>query len=41
MIVAGLVLTSILGAISILGIRNNYITARLAIEINGLFTANI
>jgi hypothetical protein len=40
-IIASLVLTSIFGITSILGIRNNYISARLAIKIDRLFAASI
>jgi hypothetical protein len=39
-VIRGLVLISIFGITSILRIRNNYITARLAIKINGFLIAN-
>jgi hypothetical protein len=34
MIIASLVLTSILGAVGIFGIRNNYVTIGLAVEVD-------
>jgi hypothetical protein len=40
-IVIGLVLTSILGATSILRIRDNHIIIRLAIEVNRFLTTSI
>jgi hypothetical protein len=40
-IIASLVLTGIFGITSILGIRNSYISARLAIKVNRLFVTNI
>jgi hypothetical protein len=40
-IVVGLVLISIFNITSILGIRNSYVIAKLAIEINGLFIISI
>jgi hypothetical protein len=41
MIIAGLILIGAFGITSILGIRNNYILARLAVKINRFFAASI
>jgi hypothetical protein len=40
-IVASLVLTSIFGITSILGIRDSYVSARLAVKVDRLFAASI
>ena len=39
--IAGLILIGAFGITSILGIRNNYILARLAVKINRFFAASI
>jgi hypothetical protein len=40
-IIASLVLTGVFGITSIFGVGNNYISAKLAVEINRFFAASI